>query len=85
MGRRAGKPERGHPPWEYGYSIVQNLKDAGCTDEMIEEFTALQDPGEKEQQLRLLFGHRKQLLDELHREQKRIDCLDYLIYQLENR
>ena len=85
MGRRAGKPERGHPPWEYGYSIVQNLKDAGWGGATALADRGLQDPGEKEQQLRLLFGHRKQLLDELHREEKRIDCLDYLIYQLEKR
>ena len=39
MGRKAGKPDFGHPPRDYGYSIIQNLKDAGCTDELIEEFT----------------------------------------------
>ena len=67
----------------YAYTVVQNLKDAGCTDEMVEKFMALQGGGGKEQQLRLLSGHRKHLLDNLHREERRIDCLDYLIYQIQ--
>lgn len=25
----------------YAYTVLQNLKDAGCTDEMVEEFMAL--------------------------------------------
>ena len=32
--------------------------------------------------LRLLTAHRRHLLDTLHQEQKRIDCLDYLVYQM---
>lgn len=31
---------------------------------------------------RLLGKHRDTLLDTMHREQKRIDCLDYLLYQM---
>ena len=85
MGRKAGKPDFGHPPRDYGYSIIQNLKDAGCTDELIEEFRTLEEQAEEERQLQLLSGHRKHLLEELHKEEKRIDCLDYLIYQIEYR
>ena len=66
-------------------SIIQNLKDAGCTDELIEEFRTLEEHAEEERQLQLLSGHRKHLLEELHKEEKRIDCLDYLIYQIEHR
>ncbi len=69
----------------YAYTVLQNLRDAGCSDEMAAEFIALQDRDEEEQQLRLLFGHRKHLLERLHREEKRIDCLDYLIYQIQNK
>ena len=32
--------------------------------------------------LKRLEAHRKTLLQRLHREQKYIDCLDYLVYQL---
>ena len=67
----------------YAYTVVQNLKDAGCTDEMVEKFMALQDSEGKEQQLRLLSGHRKHLLEKLHRDERQIDCLDYLVYQIE--
>ena len=33
----------------------------------------------------MLSDHRRHLLDCLHREERRIDCLDYLVYQLEKR
>ena len=32
----------------YAYTVLQNLKDAGCTDEMAEMFMALQDSGDEE-------------------------------------
>ena len=69
----------------YAYTVLQNLKDAGCTDEMVEKFMDLQANEDEEQQIRLLSSHRKQMLEELHREEKRIDCLDYLIYQMQNK
>ena len=69
----------------YAYTVLQNLKDAGCTDEMVEKFMALQDSDDEEQQIQLLSGHRKHLLEKLHREEKRIDCLDYLLYQMQNK
>ena len=69
----------------YAYTVLQNLKDAGCTDEMVEKFIALQDIDDEEQQIQLLSGHRKHLLENLHREEKKIDCLDYLLYQMQNK
>lgn len=69
----------------YAYTVLQNLTDAGCTDEMVEKFMALQDSEDEEQQIRLLSGHRKHLLEKLHKDEKRIDCLDYLIYQMQNK
>ena len=69
----------------YQYSLKQNLEDAGCSDEMVQQFTELRDKGEEEKQLLLLSGHRKSLLDRLHREEKKIDCLDYLVYRLQKR
>ena len=32
---------------------------------------------------RILARHRRTLLDALHADEKRIDCLDYLIYKIE--
>ena len=62
---------------------IQNLKDAGCDRETAERFMALEGAGDIQEQLRLLSVHRKQLLDRIHREEKRIDCLDYLVYQIQ--
>lgn len=38
--------------------------------------------GEEKSSLKRLDVHRKKLLDSLHKEQKYIDCLDYLVYQM---
>lgn len=62
--------------------IIQNLKDAGCDSETIENFMADLQKGKETNGLKRLAAHRKNLLDSLHREQKRIDCLDYLVYQM---
>ncbi len=39
--------------------------------------------GDTLEQLKLLSIHRERLLDRVHREEKRIDCLDYLVYQIQ--
>lgn len=62
--------------------VIQNLIDAGCDSETISAFIGEIENGNLESGLRLLAVHRRSLLDELHREQKQIDCLDYLIYQM---
>lgn len=63
-------------------AIVQNLIDAGCGQEFIAEF--MEDFRKKNisKDLKLLAAHRRSLLDDLHKEQKRIDCLDYLVYKM---
>ena len=58
----------------------RNLRDAGCCDEFIREFTELGRGGKEAEQRRMLAKRRAELLDELHESQRRIDCLDYLIY-----
>ena len=63
-------------------AIVQNLKDAGCDSKTIKQFLILEEEGKLQEQLKLLTFHRNQLLDRVHREEKRIDCLDYLVYQI---
>ncbi|MCI9274444.1 MAG: hypothetical protein HFE39_10920 [Clostridiales bacterium] len=63
-------------------SMIQTLKDAGCDSETIEEFMADLQKGKEACGLKRLAAHRKKLLDSLHREQKCIDCLDYLVYQM---
>ena len=65
-------------------AIIQNLEDAGCGQALMEQFVELVESGHLDEGLSLLEKHRRYLLDCCHTEQKRIDCLDYLIYTLEN-
>lgn len=62
--------------------IIQNLKDAGCEEELIKRFMLYDMEGKLKEQLKLLAKHRCLLLDEIHKGQKKIDCLDYLIYNM---
>ena len=64
-------------------AIVQNLIDAGCDSKTVELFLAYGKEGNLSKQLSLLSCHRKHLLEIVHQEEKRIDCLDYLVYQLQ--
>ncbi|MCC8137932.1 MAG: hypothetical protein LIO76_07710 [Clostridiales bacterium] len=63
-------------------AIIQNMKDAGCDEACIREFLLEYRQGEKKKCDMLLNRHRRRLLDQLHREQKKIDYLDYLSYQM---
>lgn len=65
--------------------VIQNLKDAGCEAETIENFIGYEKEGEIKKELELLSCHRKCLLETLHSCQKQIDCLDYLIYKMKNK
>ena len=63
-------------------AIIQNLKDAGCDIKTIQNFMSDLQKGDEKSSLKCLDIHRKKLLDSLHKEQKCIDCLDYLVYQM---
>lgn len=64
--------------------IEQNLIDAGCSLSMIKKFFFYMENNEKENQMLLLEAQRKKLLDDVHNGEKKIFCLDYLIYQMQN-
>ena len=64
-------------------SVIQNLEDAGCETEMIRNFLGWFDKGQQKKQLELLEHQREDLLGRVHKEEKRISCLDYLIYQIQ--
>ncbi|MDY4668967.1 MAG: hypothetical protein SO415_03060 [Oliverpabstia sp.] len=63
-------------------AIIQNLKDAGCSQETIDCCITCLDMGQKEELLKRLDEHRKGLLDKVHEGEKQIDCLDYLVFQI---
>lgn len=62
--------------------ITQNLKDAGCKQSLIEQFFCLQQDSKIYEQMQLLESHRNVLLTTIHKNQKRIDCLDFLICKM---
>lgn len=64
-------------------AVIQNLRDAGCSGRIVEEFLVLGTQGDTSGQLRLLSQHRRRLLEEVHRTERSIHCLDYLVYQIE--
>lgn len=64
-------------------AVIQNLEDAGCEPEMIRDFLGWFDKGQQKKQLELLEHQREHLLGRIHKEEKRISCLDYLIYQIQ--
>ncbi len=65
--------------------IIENLEDAGCDTALTEQFEALWAKGDQKGQIRLLTGYRRLLLDEIHAGQKKLDCLDYLIYEIKTK
>ncbi len=66
-------------------AIIQNLKDAGCDDKTILAFMDDIRDDKIDAGLKLLATHRRSLLDDLHKEQKQIDCLDYLVFTMQKK
>ena len=62
--------------------LRQNLIDAGCDQELVSQCVRLAQEKKSGELMLLLSRHRRALLDTLHRSEKQIDCLDYLIYQI---
>ncbi len=60
--------------------LRQNLLDAGCSKDFIEEFeSCISDESKCE---KLLAKHRRKLLDEVHEKEHNISCLDYLVFMM---
>ena len=55
------------------------LRDAGCGDEFVERFMNSSCASEK---LGMLARRRAALLDALHADQRRLECLDYIIFSI---
>lgn len=63
-------------------SLMMNLNDAGCDDALIQQCMELLKSKQKEAVISLLSKHRRYLLDCYHADQKKISCLDFFLYQL---
>ena len=64
-------------------SVIQILEDAGCEAGTIRDFLKWFEQGRKEKQLEVLEYQREYLLGRVHTDERRISCLDYLIYQIQ--
>ena len=65
-------------------AIRQNLIDAGFDEQLIKQFISLHAEHKIEEILSLLSKQRKNLLDGVHAEERKIYCLDYLVNKLKN-
>lgn len=63
-------------------SLYQNLLDAGLNAEKAEQYENLAKSGEWNKLLSELSKQKKNLLSSLHKSEKQIDCLDFLVYEI---
>lgn len=63
--------------------IVENLKATGCSEEEIADFLQEFCCGNKNIGKKMLQKHRSTLVEQMHKEQKKIDCLDYFLYMMQ--
>lgn len=65
-------------------ALVLNLKQAGLDNNTIKEYLVLIKKGKSTSKIRIdvLKKQRNKILDMIHEQQKHIDCLDFLVYQL---
>ncbi len=62
--------------------LIQCLEDAGCDKKTIASCCSCLSQDERKQLEQLIKKHRCQLVCKMHEDQKMIDCLDYLTYQI---
>lgn len=65
--------------------IRQNLIDCDCDTEIITKFMDAMEQGHEKEALTLLAKHRQDLLDQFHRYDNCIYCLDYLVSQIKKK
>ena len=65
------------------FRIRRNLSDAGCSASQIVQFLELEEQRKRQEQYQMLSRQRALLLKELHQEQFRIDCLDYMVFTMQ--
>ena len=62
--------------------LYQNLIDAGCGEDMAKYCLSFAQNGEWNRLRNELAKHKTALLATLHESEKQIDCLDYLVYEI---
>ena len=64
--------------------IIANMGDAGCSSADIERVSSLHKAGHDDEIIKCLRRCRCDLIEELHQNQRRVDCMDHLIRAAEN-
>ena len=62
--------------------LYQNLVDAGCNEDVIDQCLVLARNGDRMKLCKMLAEHRTTLLNTIHKSEKQIDCLDFLVYEI---
>ena len=62
--------------------LYQNLIDAGYSEKEADQCLVLARDGEWQKLCKLLARQKASLLTELHKSEKQIDCLDFLVYEI---
>ena len=65
------------------FRIRRNLSDAGCSASQIVQFLELEEQRKRQEQYQMISRQRALLLKELHQDQFRIDCLDYMVFTMQ--
>ena len=67
-------------------SLIITLQDTGFEKDEIKEYVTLHLKGDvtKDERIKILNQKRKQILDKVHHQEKCLDCIDYLKYQINN-
>lgn len=66
-------------------STLCALYDSGLSTEEIKKFLILNNEQKTAEQIKLLGISRQNLLDVIHKKQKSLDSLDYIIYEIKNK
>lgn len=70
---------------EQAFRIRRNLQDAGCSIAVITQFLELEQRCCRTEQYRILACQKAALLQKLHQIQYKIDCLDHLVYTMQQK
>lgn len=62
--------------------LYQNLIDAGYSEKEASHFLILARNGELPKMCKMLKRQKASLLTALHKSEKQIDCLDFLVYEI---
>ncbi len=59
--------------------LIQGLSDAGCSVKTVERISTLYEAGSYDEMLHQMKVQRCMLIDEMHKSQRKVDRMDFLI------